>query len=107
MKCCIYKGSLVVLLLYVIEAAGSDCCGKVNMAPRRGSLTTTTRQRVQLNATNTTELRANTQRIVTEMRAVRPINTSKGYELKQNEFKVRFFLSYGVRRRAYIYLFLC
>jgi hypothetical protein len=39
-------------------------------------------------AANTAELRANTQSVLTAIRTIRPKNTTKGYEPKQDEFKV-------------------
>ena len=62
-------------------------------APRPGSESamgrpTETRQRAHLDAANAAELQANVQHIVSLVRAAGPKNTSKGYEPKQQEFKV-------------------
>ena len=44
-------------------------------------------QRVELNARNNAELRANAQHILTVIQEARPRNTSVAYEPKQKEFK--------------------
>ncbi len=47
-----------------------------------------TRARIELNAINNAELRANAQNILTLTRAERPKSTSLAYEPKQKEFQV-------------------
>jgi hypothetical protein len=44
--------------------------------------------RIEIDITNSAELRANAQRVLTLTRAARPKNTSLAYDPKQREFKV-------------------
>jgi len=45
--------------------------------------------RAEINAANNAELRANAQDILATIQTSRPKNTSRAYEPKQREFKVR------------------
>ena len=46
-------------------------------------------RRAEINAANNAELRASAQDVVSTIRTFRPKNTSRNYDPKQREFKVR------------------
>ena len=47
------------------------------------------RRRAEINAANNTELRANAQDVISAINESMPKNTSRNYDPKQREFKVR------------------